>query len=265
MAASKRKFVEVEIAPFSGRSGISFTYSPGLPDDGRAPSGPPRPVYIYSIAPGSPAERASSQKNGKLCAGDKILTVQGLLVVPLDGSASLTISELRELEEKAAREGKAFRLKVARQALRVGTQTVSDSVSSATSVGQVADEPGRPVFIASVASSVTSGSASSGRLPFAFGYVVADVLFGVPIPLFVDPSIRRYASALQSQLPPEVLAGGFPPDLRWWSGCRPHRKTRTALARLSVATVAGLRGVFAALMRDLWFLLGDFLPAVRVS
>jgi hypothetical protein len=119
-----------------------------------------------------------------------------------------------------------------------------------------------PIAAASAAADVTVLRAATS-VPFSFGYVVADVLLCTTPPPAIDQLCLKCVHSLQSHLP-SVVYNAFPPDLRWWSGCQPHRRTRTALARLSVATSAGLRGVFAALMRDLWSLLGEFLPESRV-
>jgi hypothetical protein len=279
--SSKRKFVEVEI-PTAGKtarsSGIAFTYTPGQLDEGsenRREEGPPRPVYIYSVTPDSPADLVSSRKGDKLRPGDKILTVQGQLVVPLDGGPSLSITSLRELESFAFHNGRAFCLKVARYVQHTGTQSLSDGASSTVSPAQALDESGplpaelgQPLNASAATSSVSGAStaggasAATGRLPFDFGFVVADVLSNVPLVDGLGAVRKAHILALQARLPAELLAGGFPPDLRWWSGCRPHRRTRIALSRLASSTGAGLRGVFAALMRDLWFLLGELLPAV---
>lgn len=228
-----RRFVELDILPpkGSGGSGIVFTYTAGqAPDPGSDNPRGPRPVFIYAITPGSPADVAESHKRERLRPGDKVLAAQGRLIVPLDGSPSLPISTINELETATFRAGRPFRLKVARNA-RAGA--ASDAGSSTGTTATPAP-PEASVVAASLASS--SSSIIGGRQPFDFGYVVADVLSGVELgdtAAALDPLRRAHIRALTQQLPPEILQGGFPPDLRWWSGCRPHRPTSIALTRLS--------------------------------
>lgn len=225
--SSGRRFFEFDIPPPSpegGGLGLVLTYTQGAANPGgNEPARFPRPVFIFSIIPGSPADTAVSHKRERLRAGDKILAVQGQLVIPLDGSPSLPISHIIDLANEAFRAGRSFRVKIARS---VGPSDSSDGNASARSA--LAALPAAPIVPA------TSGAASSRR-PFAFGFVLADVLAGVE-PRDADSSLprdlREHVRALSEVLPPEA-ARGLLPDLRWWSGCRPHRPTRAALARLT--------------------------------
>jgi len=128
-----------------------------------------------------------------------------------------------------------------------------------------------------------------GASPLTLVTCVADMLSGVELgdtTAALDPLRRAHIRALTQQLPPEILQGGFPQTFAGgvaagltgrpaspsrgsrvspWGGGSSGGADRRHLAQRPSAgsTGAGLRGVFAALMRDLWFLLGELLPEVR--